>query len=419
MTKTRRSRFATQGRDPSTTRVLPLLGVLIDLQEGLRAMVTKAGLDLLSRMLEEDRAAAVGPRYARVEERRAYRAGTVPGELVLGGRKVKVARPRVRSVEGREVPLPTYEAFRRDDPLSEHVMAQMLAGVSTRGYEDGLEAVGEGIEAGGVSKSAVSRQFVRRTQGEVDAFLARSLKDLDLPVVMLDGIEFAGHLLVVALGIDAEGRKHVLGIREGSTENAAVCKALLSGLVERGLDGERWRLVVIDGSKALRRAVFEVFGKSALVQRCQLHKMRNVLGHLPEGKHAEVRSAMREAYRGEDGALARRKLLALAARLQRENPGAAASLREGLEETLTVVSLGLPQLLRRSLATTNPIESLFSRVRTIARNVKRWRGGAMAVRWAGAGALLASRRFRRLKGARHMGVLLQSLRRRAAQVEAA
>jgi transposase-like protein len=419
MTKTRRNGFATQGRDPSTIRLLPFVDLLVDLREGLRAMVTRAGLGVLSSMLEQDRIAAVGARYARVEARRAYRAGTVPGELVLGGRKVKVVRPRVRSVEGREVPLATYEAFRREDPLAEHVMAQMLAGVSTRGYEGGLEAVGEGIETRGVRKSSVSRQFVRRTQAKVDTYLARSLKDLDLPVLMLDGIEFAGHLLVVALGIDTEGRKHVLGIREGSTENAVVCKALLAELVERGLDGGRWRLVVIDGSKALRRAVVEVFGRSALIQRCQIHKLRNVLGHLPEGKHAAVRAAMKEAYRCRNAERAKKKLLSLAGRLQAEHPGAAASLREGLEETLTVLVLRVPRLLERSLATTNPIESLFSRVRTVARNVKRWRGGSMVVRWAGAGAIEASRRFRRLKGFRNMSVLLEALRRHAGLVEAA
>lgn len=419
MTKTRRTGFGTQRRGSPTTRLLPFVEVLFDLREGLRAMVTKTGLEILGAMLEEDRTALVGPRYGRLEERGAYRAGSVPGELVLGGRRVSVRRPRVRSLEGRELSLPTYEAFRRDDPLAEHVVAQMVRGVSTRDYEAGLEKVGEGVEARGVHKSAVSRFFVCQTQAKVAAFLSRPLRDLDLPVLMLDGIEFAGHLLVVALGIDAEGNKHVLGIREGSTENAEVGKALLSDLVQRGLDAGRWRLVAIDGSKALHRAVWEVFGKSAVIQRCQLHKIRNVLGHLPKGKHGLVRSVMREAYRCGDGALARTKLLALAARLRREHPGAAASLREGLEETLTVLVLALPEVLRRSLATTNAIESLFSMVRTYARNVKRWRDGAMALRWAGTGVLEAGKRFHRLKGHRQIPLLIEALRCQAAQLEVA
>jgi len=291
--------------------------------------------------------------------------------------------------------------------------------VSTRHYGEVLEPVGEDIETGGTSRSSVSRHFVRRTQAEVDAFLRRPLEGLDLPALILDGIEFAGHVLTVALGVDVEGRKHVLGLREGSSENAEVCTALLAELVERGLEPGRWRLVVMDGSKALARAVRSVLGKAALIQRCQLHKVRNVLGHLPEGKHALVRTAMREAYRCGDAELARTKLLALAARLRREHPGAAASLREGLEETLTVLRLGLPELLRRSLATTNAVESLFSGVRRIVRNVKRWRDGSMAVRWAGAGAIEASRKFKRLKGHRSMPLLVEALRRQAAQTNAA
>jgi transposase-like protein len=291
--------------------------------------------------------------------------------------------------------------------------------VSTRNYEEGLEEVGEGVETRGVRKSAVSRHFVCQTQAKVEAFLSRPLRDVDLPVLMLDGIEFAGHLLVAVLGIDTEGNKHVLGIHEGSTENAEVCKALLADLVERGLAADRWRLVAIDGSKALHRAVREVFGKSAVIQRCQLHKIRNVLGHLPKGKHGLVRSAMREAYRCGDAVLARTKLLALAGRLRREHPGAAASLREGLEETLTVLALGLPEVLRRSLATTNAIESLFSMVRVYSRNVKRWKDGAMTLRWAGTGVLEACKRFHRLKGHREIALLIEALRRQAAQLEVA
>jgi len=234
---------------------------------------------------------------------------------------------------------------------------------------------------------------------------------LKLAVLMMDGIHFGEHVILVALGIDESGKKHVLGLREGATENAASCTALLTNLTERGLETTRSRLMVIDGGKALRRAVREVFGKRALVQRCQLHKKRNVLDQLPERMRASVSAALSQAYASRDKATALRLLHNLERRLAKEHPGAAASLREGLEETLTVVDLGLPRALERTLATTNPIENLNSVARRVCGRVKRWRGGEMIVRWMVRAMSEAAKGFRRLKGHAGMPLLIAWLRR--------
>jgi len=284
-------------------------------------------------------------------------------------------------------------------------------GVATRGYSRSLEPLGPSVKTRGTSKSAVSRRFVAATAARVEEQLSRPLGDLKLAVLMMDGIHFGEHVILVALGIDESGKKHVLGLREGATENAASCTALLTNLTERGLETTRSRLMVIDGGKALRRAVREVFGKRALVQRCQLHKKRNVLDQLPERMRASVSAALSQAYASRDKATALRLLHNLERRLAKEHPGAAASLREGLEETLTVVGLGLPRALERTLATTNPIENLNSVARRVCGRVKRWRGGEMIVRWMVGAMSEAAKGFRRLKGHAGMPLLIAWLRR--------
>lgn len=256
----------------------------------------------------------------------------------------------------------------------------------------------------------MSRRFVAATSARVEAELARPLGDLKLAVVMIDGIHFGEHVVLVALGIDESGRKHTLGLREGATENAASCTALIANLVERGLDTSRSMLVVIDGGKALAKAVRAVFGKRALVQRCQVHKKRNVLDQLPERMSASVSAAMTQAYASRDKATALRLLHNLERRLAKEHPGAAASLREGLDETLTVVGLGLPRALERTLATTNPIENLNSVARRVCGRVTRWRGGEMIVRWMVGALSEAAKGFRRLKGYAGMPTLIAWLR---------
>jgi transposase-like protein len=292
----------------------------------------------------------------------------------------------------------------------------MVLGVSTRRYARSLEPLPEAVAAvRGISKSAVSERFVYRTERKLAELMSRELRALALVAVMIDGVHFAEHVVLAAVGIDELGDKHVLGLREGATENAAAVRALLADLVERGLDTNRSLLIVIDGAKALHKAVVEVFGTRALIQRCREHKKRNVTDALPERLRASVRSAMNQAYATREAKRARRLLDNLARRLEHQHPGAAASLREGLDETLTMMRLGLPENLERVLSSTNLIENLFSRVREIGRRVKRWQSGTMVLRWTAAGVLEAERGFRKVAGYRAMPTLVAALRARDTQ----
>lgn len=405
----------TRTAERPATRQVPLVDVVIDTKAALLELAVASGLQVLTALLEEDRTALCGPRYRHGTGQPAHRAGTVASEVVLGGRKVAIRRPRVRDGAG-EVALPTFETVADTDPLDWRVVEQMLVGVATRRYARSLEPVGDAVRTRGTSKSAVSRRFVAKTAAALVAWQARSLADLDLVALLVDGVEIADHCVVVALGIDATGTKHALGLWEGSTENATVCRTLLAELQRRGVRTDRSLLVILDGSKALRMAVDAVFGRAAWVQRCQVHKTRNVLEHLPDRERPWVRAQLRRAYHHEDPVPARRLLEDLARRLDTSHPGAAASVREGLEETLTVVALGVSDRLRRSLATTNPIESLISQVRQHGRQVKRWRSGRMILRWVAAGMVDAVKGFRRLKGAKDMPHLVAALRQRDQQL---
>ena len=396
------------GRSAST-RKLTLPEVLVKVGRSLRDLVSHSGLEIFRALLEEDQAMLCGPRRQSQADRQAFRHGTTEGPLVFGGRKIRLTRPRVRSIKGREVELPTWKTFSEEDPLNERAVEQMLVGVSTRGYARSLEPLDEEHESIGVSRSSVSRRFVAKTKEQVTAFLSRSLSELDLPVIMLDGVCLAEHVLIVALGIDTDGRKHVLGLVEGSTESEEVCRSLLRDLVDRGLKLERARLFVIDGGKGVRKAVRSVFGAWALVQRCQVHKLRNVLDHLPEGKRSWMRAAIRRAWAAEASEKGRRKLKDLASQLDETHPGAAASLREGLEETVTVIDLGVGGWLLKTLSSTNPIENLNGGLRRLTRNVKRWRGGAMAQRWGATALMEAEKGFRRIRGHRDLTQMLKAL----------
>jgi transposase-like protein len=388
-----------------------LVDLLVDTRTELFELAMRSGLRVFSAMLEEDRTALCGPRYAHQPGRSASRAGTVPSEVVLGGRKVAIQRPRVRPSAG-EVPLPTFQTMAQTDPLDRRVVEQMLVGVATRRYARSLEPLAADVKSRGTSKSAVSRRFVAKTRAQLESWQAAPLDDLDLVGLLLDGVHVGEHCLIIALGIGADGGKHALGLWEGSTENAAVCQSLLSNLQSRGLRTDRSLLVLLDGSKALRKAVRETFGEVALVQRCQVHKLRNVLDHLPDRQRPWVKAILHRAYRSMDGATAKRLLQDLARRLERDHPSAAESVREGLEETLTILALGLSDALRRSLSTTNAAESLMSRTRHVKRHVKRWRGGQMVLRWAAAGVLEAVKGFRRVKGFKDMPRLVAALRAR-------
>jgi transposase-like protein len=381
-------------------------------REALYDTVIGAGLVCVEEALEAERVALCGERYAHLSERQALRAGHVASSLVLGGRRVEVSRPRVRSVAGGELRLPSWQAWSARDPLYQRAVEQMVLGVSTRRYARSLEPLPAAVTVRGTSKSAVSARFVYGTERKLAELMRRELGGLPLVALLIDGVYFAEHVVLAAVGVDERGVKHVLGLREGATENASAVRALLAELVERGLDINRSLVIVIDGAKALHKAVVEVLGPYALIQRCREHKKRNVTEALPERLRAAVRAAMNQAYATRDPRRARRLLDHLARRLEHQHPGAAASLREGLEETLTVMRLGLPENLERVLSSTNLIENLFSRVRAIGRRVKHWQSGTMVLRWTAAGVLEAERGFRKLMGHRAMPDLVAALRAR-------
>jgi transposase-like protein len=314
-----------------------------------------------------------------------------------------------------ELAVPAYELFSSTELLGRMAMERMLAGVSTRRYPAALEPVGDqvGRDAKATSKSAVSRKFVAMTETALADLLAAELTGLDLVAIMIDGVHFADHLCVVALGIDIDGAKHPLALVEGSTENTTLVRSLLVGLRDRGLDVTRPILAVLDGARALAAAVKEVFDHP-VIGRCQLHKLRNVEDHLPEKMRGPVGRRMRAAYHADSALQAEALLEALATQLDKTHPGAAGSLREGMAETLTVLRLGVPPTLARTLRSTNAVESMISICRDHSRNVKHWRDGQMALRWCAAGMVEASKQFRRVNGHLHLATLRSALERHVA-----
>ncbi len=395
-------------------RVQEALGELVSsAKEGLLALSVGVGLGVLAELMEEEVDEVVGAKGRHDPQRTAVRHGHESGEVTLGGRRVQVERPRVRSADGMsELPLCTYQHFASRDPLSRLVLEQMLAGVSTRRFERTREPVGSEVEAAArsTSRSAVSREFVARTRENLLGLMSRRLDDVRLAVLMLDGIELKGRCCLVCLGITSDGVKIPLGLWDGSTENATVARELLSNLVSRGLDTGQGVLLVIDGAKALRKAIDEVLGPVP-VQRCVRHKERNVLDHLPERDRPPVKQRLRRAWARDDHERALGELRSLAAELERSHPGAAASLREGIAETLTVTRLGVKGSLKRTLQSTNPCESMIEIVRRTSRNVKRWQSGDMCLRWTAAGMLEAERQFRKIIGYRDLATLALAVER--------
>jgi len=359
-----------------------------------------AGLETLGALMEADATALCGPRHGRGAGRQAQRWGQTEGPIGFHGGKVVVPRPRLRR-GGREVALPSWERAVAEDWLGRWAMNLMLVGVPTRRFGRAVRLPEGDVPAGpgsGVSKSAASRRFVALSAERLAAWLVQDLSGLDLLAVQIDGIHLAEELmLVAAVGIDGEGAKHPLGLVEGATENAAVVQALLDDLVQRGLDPKVPRLFIIDGSKALSKAIRRSFGRDTPIQRCQVHKARNIVERLPKHLHAPTRRALRQAWELDDADKAEKLLRNLARTLEREAPGVAGAILEGLDEILTVVRLGLPKELRRSLACTNIIENIMGSVRRVCRNVKRWRDASMALRWTAAAMIEAAKGFRRLK----------------------
>jgi putative transposase len=388
-----------------------------NMREGLLALAVGAGLQVMQALMEADVTELAGPKGRHDEARTAVRHGRERGSVTLGGRRVAVTRPRVRAADGSgELPIASYEVFTSTEVLGKMAMEKMLVGLSTRRYPVGLEPVGGQVaeKSSATSKSAVSRRFVAMTETALAELLGADLSGLDLVALMVDGVHFAESCCVVALGIGIDGVKHPLALVEGSTENATLVCGLLVDLRERGLNVTRPMLVGIDGSKALRKAVVDVLDHP-VIQRCQLHKIRNVKDHLPQRLRSTVGRRMTNAYHARSAVEAEAALLALAKELDRTHPGAAASLREGLDETLTVLRLNVAPTLARTLRSTNCIESMISVCREHAGNVKRWRDGQMALRWCAAGMVEASKQFRRVNGHLHLPTLRAALEREYAE----
>ena len=384
-------------------------------REGLLAMSVATGMAVMQAMFAAEVTAVAGVKGKHDPDRTAVRHGKGKGSVTLGGRRVPVSRPRARTLDGHELPLASYAQFAADDLLSKVVLERMLAGVATRRHARVGEPVGEPVASAAMStgRSAVSRRFIRETETALAELLARDLTEENIKVLMLDGEHLAGRCVIVALAITADGRKLPVGLWDGATENKTVVRSMLADLVSRGLSAEDGLLVVIDGAKALAAAVNEVFGNLAAVQRCTLHKRRNVGDHLPEKEKTWVDAKLVKAFNHPDPELGLRNARHLAGLLDKAHPGAANSLREGLEEMFTVARLGIDGRLAKTLVTSNPVESMISIARTTNRNVTRWRDGHMVLRWTAAGMLNAERSFRRIKGYKQMPQLVAALHRHA------
>lgn len=406
-------RSSTRAKALAAPFPLPPLGEAMDeVRVSVDRFCLLAGIAALQEMMADDAAAVCGPRHGRHGGRRGYRWGTCASEIGYHGGKVKVARPRVRDRAGREVALPSWEALRDGEVLRQWALNLMVLNVSTRKYRRAVrlpEGDLPGIRGDGTSKSAVSRRFVALSRKKMRAWLNSDLSALDLLVIQIDGLHVGDHVLVAAVGVDGAGEKHVLAAVEGATENAATVQALIDNLIGRGLDPTVPRLFIVDGAKALSKAIRNTFGLAAAIQRCQVHKGRNIVERLDESLHAGVKKALRQAWDQDDADQAERLLKNLARRLEHAEPGVAGSILEGLDEILTVIRLGLPHQLRRSLACTNIIENALGTVRQVGRNVKRWRNAEMALRWTAAGMMEAQKTFRRLKAYRQMPILRRAL----------
>src|SRR5712664_884599 len=398
-------RIATE-ENPNIQMILPLAEIVGLLQQGVGNLLRETGLALMQTVMEEEVRHLAGGRYQQHEGRRAHRWGKEDGYCVVDGQKVPIQKTRLRTKDKREQRLGSYELFQRSGPLQAGVWDKMMRGLSTRNYG---AVVKDFHNAYGVEKSAVSENFIEASREKVKQLMERPLGELRLCAVLIDGTPFKDRQMIAALGIGCDGTKTVLGIREGATENTAVVSSLLSELVERGLDFSTLRLYVLDGGKALAAAVRKHAGEAAFIQRCQVHKKRNVVDHLPDEHKADVKKKLQNAYAMADYADAKRALDRLHRELMDLNPSAARSLEEGLEETLTVHKLRVPDQLRRTLSCTNVIESAFSIVETVCRNVKRWQAGDQIERWVGSGLLVAERQFRKVIGHRQIPLLLSSM----------
>lgn len=416
--KTNRSRRILQALDNQAVTVdiaqgqaafhmyLPMNALMAEVAGAIEQMACQAGLLMMKAMMDEEVEQWAGAKGQHSPQRPGYRWGTEEGHVTFMGRKVALEKPRVRSKNGGEIPLRRYQAFKHPERMARSVSEKILRRVSTRDYEGALEDVCDGY---GIDKSSVSRHWKVASKKQLQKLLERSLDDMNLTAILLDGKSFHDFMLIAAIGVDFEGRKHVLGSWPGATENAQVCGELLDNLIERGLSTREKYLFILDGSKALKKAVASRFGKGALIQRCRIHKERNIKSHLPKQYHRLLSMKLKSAWGMTDYTQAKQELQRVHDWLATINIAAAHSLEEGMEETLTVTKLKLPSSLHRTLCNTNMIESAFSLTDDLCRNVKRWRDANMAWRWAGTVLLEAEKRFRRIRGYRDMSMLLGAL----------
>jgi transposase-like protein len=387
--------------------MLPMTEMMGWLRKGVGELIRQAGLQLMDLIMQEEVRELAGERSQPQSDRTAHRWGNERGYCVVMGQKVPIQRPRVRTTDDKEVRLGSYEMFHRGEPLTETVWEKLMLGLSTRNYG---QAIRQFTEAYGLEKSAVSEHFIEASRAKLKKMMERRLDKTRLCALLIDATPFQGQQMIAALGIDEYGRKMILGIRQGATENATVVGELLADLVERGLDFTEPRLYILDGGKALTAAVKKHAGESAAIQRCQVHKRRNVLDHLTDEQKPAVSKKLNAAYALEEYGAAKEALNALHRELMDLNPSAARSLGEGMEETLTVHRLHMPAQLRKTMASTNVIESAFSIVEKVCKNVKRWHGGDQRERWVGSGLLVAQNQFRRITGYKLLPVLMEELK---------
>jgi putative transposase len=393
--------------NPAVQMMLPMAEMMGWLRKGVGELIRQAGLQLRDLLMQEEVRELAGERSERQSARTANRWGSERGFCVVMGQKVPIQRPRVRTTDDKEVRLGSYEMFHRGEPLTETVWEKLMLGLSTRNYG---QAMRQFTEAYGLEKSAVSEHFIEASRAKLKTMMERRLDKTRLCALLIDATPFQGQQMVAALGIDEHGRKMILGIRQGATENATVVGELLGDLVERGLDFTEPRLYILDGGKALSAAVKKHAGESAAIQRCQVHKRRNVLDHLTDEQKPAVSKKLNAAYALVEYGAAKEALHTLHRELMDLNPSAARSLGEGMEETLTIHRLHLPAQLRKTMASTNVIESAFSIVEKVCKNVKRWHGGDQRERWVGSGLLVAENQFRRITGYKLIPVLMEELK---------
>lgn len=382
---------------------LPFWDVILQAEVEIEALAAQTGLKIIERILE----AEIDHRCGSHGQQSAYRHGSQPGYVVFAGRKVNIQKPRVRAKGGGELTLETYKAFQQKGKMQGAVKRQLLHQVSTRNYRASIDTCLEGY---GIDKSSVSRHWKEATAAEVQKLQQRPVP-ADLVVLFIDGQYYHKQCLVAALGVDKSGHKHVLGLWNGATETSAVVQSLLTDLRERGLNTSAAILVIIDGSKALYKGIKEVFGQAALIQRCRVHKLRNVLDHLPKEKRHQAAWRLRAAWAKNTMAEALKEMRLCVKWLEGINQGAAHSLEEGLEETLTVTGLGLDEKLLKSLRSTNLIESLYAQSQTCCRRVKHWKNGQMVLRWGATALLTAEKKFNRICGCNHLPQLIAVLQK--------